>query len=68
MSFRPNYGFPAKIGQGLDQQGEIGSDEKVGTKLGNPVQIGSDGKVPDGPGNQNSNPNAGAALKRAAGN
>ena len=67
MSFRPNYGFPAKIGQGLDQQGKIGSDEKVGTKLGNPVQIGSDGKVPDGPGNQNSNPNAGAAGKRAGG-
>ena len=67
MSFRPNYGFPAKIGQGLNQQGKIGSDEKVGTKLGNPVQIGSDGKVPDGPGNQNSNPNAGAAGKRAGG-
>ena len=67
MSFRPNYGFSAKIGQGLDQQGKIGSDEKVGTKLGNPVQIGSDGKVPDGPGNQNSNPNAGAAGKRAGG-
>ena len=40
---------------------------EVGSKLGNPVQIGSDGKVPDGPGNQNTNPNAGAAPKRAAG-
>merc|ERR1719347_708125 len=40
---------------------------EVGSKLGNPVQIGSDGKVPDAPGNQNSNPNAGAAPKRAAG-
>ena len=40
---------------------------EVGTKLGNPAQIGSDGKVPDGPGNQNTNPNAGAALKRTAG-
>ena len=40
---------------------------EVGAKLGNPVQIGSDGKVPDAPGNQNSNPNAGAAPKRAAG-
>ena len=42
-----------------------GSEVKV--KLGNPAQIGSDGKIPDAPGNQNSNPNAGAAQKRAAG-
>ena len=41
---------------------------EVGTKLGNPAQIGSDGKVPDQvPVNQNTNPNAGAALKRTAG-
>ena len=40
--------------------------DQVGAKLGSPVQIGSDGKIPDGPANQNSNPNAGAA-KRAGG-
>ena len=41
--------------------------DQVGAKLGNPVQIGSDGKIPDGPGNQNSNPNVGSAPKRSAG-
>ena len=41
--------------------------QQVGAKLGNPVQISSDGKIPDGPANQNSNPNAGSAFKRPAG-
>ena len=41
--------------------------EQVGGKLGSPVQIGSDGKIPEGPANQNSNPNAGSAPKRPAG-
>jgi len=40
---------------------------EVRSKIGNPVQIGSDGTVPPLPDNQNSNPNAGAALKRPVG-
>ena len=45
----------------------VSPGDQVGAKLGSPVQISSDGKIPDGPANQNSNPNAGAAAKRAAG-
>jgi len=37
---------------------------QVKSKIGNPVQIGSDGKVPSLPDNQNTNPNAGAGMKR----
>ena len=40
--------------------------DQVGAKLGNPIQINSDGKIPEGPASQNSNPNAGLSLKRAA--
>merc|ERR1719233_2670737 len=37
---------------------------EVGYKIGNPVAMLSDGSAPN---NQNTNPNAGAALKRPAG-
>jgi len=40
---------------------------QVGSKIGNPVQIGSDGKIPAPAANQNTNPNAGAGVKRPAG-